>query len=133
MKIGQRISELRKDHRLKQKDLAAALGVAVSTVSNYETDCHEPDLNNLCKLADLFGVSTDYLLGRTEVSLEVGVFHKNLYEDITIADLLMLTRHFSDSDWDYLMKALKLLNCQYETRFHPHYDDSWIYELKKRS
>ena len=63
MGFGERISELRKDRGLKQKDIAILLNVAVSTVSNYETDSHEPDLENLCKLADLLGVSTDYLLG----------------------------------------------------------------------
>lgn len=42
MGFGERLAELRKDRGLKQKDIAALLNVAVSTVSNYETDSHEP-------------------------------------------------------------------------------------------
>lgn len=66
MRIGETIAELRKDYGLKQRHVALKLNVAVSTISNYETDTHEPDLERLCDIADLYGVSTDYILGRTE-------------------------------------------------------------------
>lgn len=47
MKIGETILELRKDRGLKQKQVAAVLNVATSTISNYETDTYEPDLKKL--------------------------------------------------------------------------------------
>ena len=86
MKFGERVSELRKDKGLKQKDIATLLNVAVSTVSNYETDSHEPDMENLCKLADLFGVSTDYLLGRTDIKTDINALKEPISSSITKAD-----------------------------------------------
>ena len=62
-----RLSELRKQKGLKQGDLAAFLGVAQSTLSGWENGKFEIDDKNKIKLADFFGVSVDYLLGR-EVS-----------------------------------------------------------------
>lgn len=65
MTTGRILTELRKEKEIGQKELAVYLNVSVGTVSNYENDVHSPDLSTLCKLADFFGVTTDYLLGRT--------------------------------------------------------------------
>ncbi len=62
-----RLSGSRKQKGLKQGDLAAFLGVAQSTLSGWENGKFEIDDKNKIKLADFFGVSVDYLLGR-EVS-----------------------------------------------------------------
>ena len=51
---------------LSQKDFAAIVNIAPNTLSQYETGKREPDLKTLSKLADYFGVSVDYLLGRGE-------------------------------------------------------------------
>ena len=66
MTTGRILTELRKEKEIGQKELAVYLNVSVGTVSNYENDVHSPDLSTLCKLADFFGVTTDYLLGRTD-------------------------------------------------------------------
>ena len=66
-RFGELLSELRQDHHMTQKDLAAKLFVSVSTVSNYENDIHYPDVEKLIEIATLFGVTTDYLLGRSQV------------------------------------------------------------------
>ena len=63
--IGEQISELRKDLRMKQTDVAAHLGVSAGTISNYECGRYEPDLETVRKLSKLFNVSSDYLLGLT--------------------------------------------------------------------
>lgn len=49
---------------LTQKEAADMLGVSLSAYKNYEQGNREPNNNLLCKIADLFGVTTDYLLGR---------------------------------------------------------------------
>lgn len=67
MKIGETISELREECGLKQKQVAALLNVAVSTISNYENDKYEMNLEQICAMADLYDVSTDYILGRTSI------------------------------------------------------------------
>ena len=119
MGFGEKLSELRKDYGLKQKDIATLLNVAVSTVSNYETDSHEPDLENLCKLADLFHVSTDYLLGRTDIKLELNALKDTIHGAVTKEDILKMMEQFSKEDCMYLIKTLRLLY-YYSTRKENH-------------
>lgn len=61
--IGLKIRELRKERGLSQQDLADNIGISRSTVSGYEQQTSQPDLETLRKLALLFNVSSDYLLG----------------------------------------------------------------------
>lgn len=63
-----RLKLLRKQRGLLQKDVAEHLNVAISTYSYWENGKFEPDQESLSKLADFFGVSADYLLGRDEKS-----------------------------------------------------------------
>ena len=65
--LGQRIGELRLGFRWSQVELAKRLGVAKQTVSNWENENIQPSIEMLVRLAKLFGVSTDYLLGLDEV------------------------------------------------------------------
>ncbi len=58
---------LRKQHQLSMKALGNIVGVAESTISLYENEKREPDLSTLKKIADYFGVSVDYILGRDEM------------------------------------------------------------------
>ncbi|MGK5511737.1 helix-turn-helix domain-containing protein [Brevibacillus formosus] len=67
MSLGQRLKACRKAKKLTQLDLSETLGFNRSTYAKYETGDNEPDNQTLQKLADFFGVSVDYLLGRTDV------------------------------------------------------------------
>ncbi|MBQ3532895.1 MAG: helix-turn-helix transcriptional regulator [Oscillospiraceae bacterium] len=62
-----RIRDLREDKDLKQKDLADYLQVHQTTYSDYELGRLNIPVSVLHKLADFYGVSVDYLLGRTDV------------------------------------------------------------------
>ncbi len=62
--FGQQLKKLRKEQGLRQKDLAQIFQVAQSTIANYEQGTRFPDEEMLRRLADTFGVSIDYLLGR---------------------------------------------------------------------
>lgn len=53
---------LRKNKGLSMKELGEIIGVAESTVSQYETGKREPDFETLLKLGEYFNVSVDYLL-----------------------------------------------------------------------
>lgn len=61
--FGERIAEQRKKLGLNQEELAGKIGVSRSALSLYEIDRREPDLETVKKIASLFGVTTDYLLG----------------------------------------------------------------------
>ncbi len=62
-----RLRDLREDKDLKQKDLAEFLQVHQTTYSDYELEQLNIPVAVLHKLADFYGVSVDYLLGRTNV------------------------------------------------------------------
>ena len=62
-----RLRDLREDKDLKQKDLAEFLQVHQTTYSDYELEHLNIPVAVLQKLADFYGVSVDYLLGRTNV------------------------------------------------------------------
>lgn len=61
-----RLRELRLNKGLRQEQVAKHIGVTKSTISAYEKDTKQPSFEKLVKLADLYCVSTDYLLGQTD-------------------------------------------------------------------
>lgn len=65
MNYGKRIATLRDKFGWTQEDLAKKLGISRAALSHYEKNRREPDFETLTKLADLFHVSIDYLVGRT--------------------------------------------------------------------
>ena len=59
-----RLRDLREDKDMKQKEVAAILGIDQRVYSNYETGKREIPLHHLVALADFYHVTTVYLLGR---------------------------------------------------------------------
>lgn len=64
----QRLQELKQRQNVMQKDVAASVGVPLRTYQRYERGESEPQLSVLIRIADFYGVSLDYLAGRSEVS-----------------------------------------------------------------
>lgn len=64
--LNERIKELRNSRKMTQVELANALGLTKQCVSNWENDNVLPSVDMLCRLADFFSVTTDYLLCREE-------------------------------------------------------------------
>lgn len=64
---GNRIKLLREEKQIKQDDLAKILSISPSAVGMYERDEREPNDEITLKLAEYFGVSTDYLLGKSDI------------------------------------------------------------------
>jgi len=67
MSFGERLKELIDEKEVSQKDVAAHLNIAVSTLNGYANDYREPDFSTLVSLSKYFNVSTDFLLGLTNV------------------------------------------------------------------
>ena len=57
---------LREDHDKTQQDIADILGTSQTMYARYERGANELPLRHLLKLADYYGVSADYLLGRSD-------------------------------------------------------------------
>lgn len=64
--FSERLIELRDDRNLSQKEVAAEFGVVVRAYQRYEYGEREPQLSVLVRMADFYGVSIDYLAGRTD-------------------------------------------------------------------
>lgn len=63
MTFGQKIKSLRREANMTQENLAELLSISPQAVSRWETDVAMPDISLLPPLANLFNVTTDYLLG----------------------------------------------------------------------
>ncbi len=66
MGIGKNIKLARLAKGITQREAAKTLGVGERMYQHYEADNFEPNVKTLCALADLFSVSTDFLLGRLD-------------------------------------------------------------------
>lgn len=66
MRFHIRLQAQRIKYDLTTKELADHLGVSVRLIQRYETGERKPNIVRLSEIADYFGVSTDYLLGRTD-------------------------------------------------------------------
>lgn len=66
---GLRIREAREAKGMSQKMLSIKLGKSQTTISGWENEAKKPGIETIEKLADIFGVTTDYLLGRTEAPI----------------------------------------------------------------
>ena len=86
--FGEILSELRRDKSISQKELAKILHVSPATVSNYENGIHLPDIEKLMELADLFHVTTDYLLGRCDINLSPNVFQEPITSERSIGSFI---------------------------------------------
>jgi len=65
--FGERLIGLRKEKELSQKECAAAFGVDASKYNKWENEKNSPDYETVCRLAQFFCTTTDYLLGNSNV------------------------------------------------------------------
>ncbi|MBR0473396.1 MAG: helix-turn-helix transcriptional regulator [Erysipelotrichaceae bacterium] len=62
--FGTRLANLRREHNLTQNDIADRLNISAQAVSKWENDLTSPDIDTLLKLADIFDITVDELLGK---------------------------------------------------------------------
>ncbi len=67
--LNDNIKSLRLARGINQVELAKVLGVTKQTISNWENNNIQPSIEMLVSLADYFGTSTDYLLGRNKINM----------------------------------------------------------------
>ena len=123
MEVGEILAKLHKERNLGQKELAAILSLSTGTISNYENGVHAPDLNTLCKLAEYFGVTTDYLLNRTDYRYDTKKMSQRLSRDYTLSDVVDVVLSCSESSVDHLMEYALFLRARQETRDAAHSQD----------
>ena len=62
--LEERLKELRKKNHYSQREISEKLGIAQTTYAGYEAGRHEPNIKMLKAIAELYGISVDYLIGR---------------------------------------------------------------------
>lgn len=106
--FASRLTELRESRNMQQKDLQELLHVSSGTASNYEKGRHEPDFDTLVAIADLFEVSVDYILGRTD--FKQLLTDQPYSVDTTVSQVLELLLEVSPSHRKTLVQIMCALN-----------------------
>lgn len=89
MNIGDKIKKLRKERRWGQAELAKKLDVHTTHISRLETDKYTPSLELLMKMAEIFEVTTDYLLYENTDNIgPLNLKDKTLFEKMKLIDEL---------------------------------------------
>lgn len=120
--IGKRIKKLRKEKRVTLKQLGEVLNLGESTISMYENGKRSPDYDTLIKLSEFFNVSTDYLLGQTDVKNntdkisdaleddeELLEFWEELKERENLQLLFKQTRNLDDKGIQQIIRIIKAI------------------------
>lgn len=106
------LKELRKSRKLNQKDIADYLGITQQAYQKYEYGTSEMSGSTITKLAEFYGVTTDYLLGRDTGEPEtldklVGEFNMSALEKEILDNYLSLPKDMRSDLMEFLQKSVK--------------------------
>ncbi|MDE7433312.1 MAG: helix-turn-helix domain-containing protein [Lachnospiraceae bacterium] len=96
METRNRIRELRKNMNLSQEGLAAILCTSQQAVSRIENGAYDIPTDLLVKMADSFNVTTDYILGRTDIKRDLSGQLRMNQEMDRYYDIVLRYQHLSD-------------------------------------
>ena len=82
--FGKRLTEVRKEKKLSQDDLAKKLDVHGAVIGRYERDEVNPSIEMATQIAKALKISLDYLVGNTDLKLDTGIIKR--IEDIQKMD-----------------------------------------------
>lgn len=94
MTIGTRLKELRVLKNVTQLDVIHALDIKRTTYATWEQDKNEPSASALVKIAQYFGVSTDYILGTEKTPNQDNILYKQI-QDLSEADKITIQKILS--------------------------------------
>lgn len=108
--FNEKLCECRNKRGLSQTAVAKMLNITRQAYNHYETGQRQPTQEVLVKLADIFEVSVDYLLGRTDT-----VSDDITFDDFTYA-LHNETQELSEADKQMLLEMAKMLKKRTEEK-----------------
>ncbi len=101
MTLGNRIKFLRKRANITQSELAEKLNLSFGTISKYEKDEISIPSETLLKIANIFNVSTDFLLGRVDIKNESIAIAASTKDNIDLSDIC-------DEDKEAIMRFVEM-------------------------
>ncbi len=101
-----KLKELRKEKNLTQEKMANLLNMTITCYNYYEKEKREPSIETLCKLADFYNVSLDYLVGR-EYTNDIGYLTNDQ------KNVVYVIKQLNEKNLAYILgQSLRLLNEQ---------------------
>lgn len=104
-----RLLQLRKERGMSQVALAKILGCSQNMISQWENGTRDPNTQTLIKIAEFFGVSTDYLLGNTEETAmpKTKKVPKDLRKILEEEEIILNGRMMSEEDKNKMLKIIE--------------------------
>lgn len=112
------LKELREKKGITQDQLASALHLSKNAISHYEKDVNSPSIETLEKIADIFDVSVDYLIGRTSVPVKFSVLKSSFAKGIFIDDFLQQLLSLDDRHRADVLKYLEYVKFHNDVSAH---------------
>ena len=110
--MKEQLQKLRKSKGLTQEDMSIQLGISLSTYQKYERDVISPPYEILIRIADFYGVTTDYLLGRdtgepTPLDSLAAEFNMSALERKIVDNYLALPPSMRGDLMEFLQKSVQ--------------------------
>lgn len=108
-KFATRLTALREERKLTQKELAEKLGLSSSAISMYEIGKREPDFETLELIADYFNVSMDYLIGKEDIATQIDLIElrEELRRKPGMRMLFSLAKNATNEDLEAVAKLMQ--------------------------
>lgn len=103
------LRDMREDRDMTQRDVAEKLGVSTQQYSQYENGVNEIPLHRFVKLIEIFDVSADYLLGRTQRPENKSFRNVQVTKDCSCTALLNAVLSLSEEDREAAVEYVRLL------------------------
>lgn len=108
MRLGQKITKLRKKNKLSQEGLAEKMNVSRQAVSKWESGQSIPDIEKIVSLSELFGVTTDYLLKSGAPSFEIKTVDIPAEDKLPILPDELVQKYLSTAKKSSKLRALSI-------------------------
>lgn len=116
MNMGEKLSELREDRGLTQRELAEQLHVSNSSISAFETGAREPNVGALRALASAFNVTMDYLAGLTEDPMPPAVLAREFTKGVRMSAVVKMLETLSPAQRDALLVVIDNMSVYTEVK-----------------
>lgn len=105
--VGEKMLILRRKAGMSQKDVCDIIGVAPQTYSGYEKGKHEPTIETLVRLAHLYNVSVDFIVGKNDFGGEIDAeeYYESVEDNESFKDLQIQMMEIKE-DLDRIKKQM---------------------------
>lgn len=109
MHFSETLKKLRKTHKLTQEKLAEKLMISKATISHYEQGINKPNLDTIIKLAEIFDVSVDYLIGRSSIPLTFSLLQYEFTSDTSLNDFIIMFLSLDEQHRNDMIKQIEYI------------------------